>query len=372
MWGDIAIAFLLAFITSFIITPKTIVLARKLGAVDSPKDERRINVVTMPRLGGLAVISGFIVSVIYLLIMSTIEGKINLLANSYNIKLVGFFAGMAIIVVTGFIDDVKDIPALVKLLMQTIAAVVCIASGVIIDSVKIGFIEESGLSNIFNIVLTLGWIVGITNAINLIDGLDGLSTGITIISSVSLLIIFALNGSIMLSIILITALIGALVGFLPYNYNPAKTFIGDSGSNFLGYVLSVISIFGVAKTYTAIVIILPLIVLAFPVMDTLFAIARRVIKGKSLKAIFKPDSGHLHHKMIKKGFTQRQAVLILYALSASFGIFAIVLMQDGIIKALSFLLVLIVVIALGYKEVINHMMEENKKEKQLLGEKSKQ
>lgn len=366
MWGDIAIAFLLAFITSFIITPRTITLAKKLGAVDSPKDERRVNVTEMPRLGGLAVISGFIVSVIYLLVIGTIEDNLDLFSDGYDVKLIGFFIGMAIIVAMGFIDDVKSLPALVKLLIQIIAAIVAVSFGIIIDSVHFGFIEDLGLTNIFNIILTIGWIVGVTNAINLIDGLDGLSTGISIISCVSLLIIFALNGSIILSIILITALLGALVGFLPFNYNPAKTFIGDTGSNFLGYMLAIISIFGVAKTYTAIVIVLPLIVLALPVFDTLFAIIRRIIKGKSIKAIFKPDAGHLHHKMIKRGLTQKQAVLILYALCASLGIFAIVLMQDGLIKALSFLLVLIVVIALGYKEVVNHMVEENKKEKQRL------
>ena len=366
MWGDIAIAFLLAFITSFIMTPRTIKLAKKLGAVDSPKDERRINTTVMPRLGGLAVIAGFIVSIIYLLIISSIEGKLNLMQDGGNIKLIGFFGGMFVIVLTGFLDDVRDLKPIAKLILQIIAAAIVMSSGVIIDSLKIGFIDSLGLTNIFNIVLTLGWIVGITNAINLIDGLDGLSTGISIISCVSLLIIFALNGSTLISIILITALIGALVGFLPYNYNPAKTFIGDTGSNFLGYMLSIISIFGVAKTYTAIVIVLPLVVLAFPVLDTLFAIARRIIKGKSLKAIFKADAGHLHHKMIRMGFSQKQAVLILYAFSASLGIFAIILMRDGIIKAVSFILVLLAVVALGYKEMLNHMLEENKKERMLL------
>ena len=298
--------------------------------------------------------------------MGEIEGRVDLFSDGYNVKLIGFFIGMVIIIAMGFVDDVKGLPAIVKLIIQIIAASIAVSFGIVIDSVRIGFIDELGLTNVFNTVLTIGWIVGVTNAINLIDGLDGLSTGISIISCVSLLIIFALNGSILLSIILITALLGALVGFLPYNYNPAKTFIGDTGSNFLGYLLSIISIFGVAKTYTAIVIVLPLIVLAFPVFDTLFAIVRRIVKGKSLKAIFKPDAGHLHHKILKKGLTQKQAVLILYALCASLGVFSIVLMQDGIIKALSFLLVLVAVIALGYKEVVNHMVEENEKAKQKL------
>ena len=171
--------------------------------------------------------------------------------------------------------------------------------------------------------------------------------------------IFSLNGSPLISIILITALCGSLVGFLPYNFNPAKTFIGDTGSNFLGYCLSVISILGIAKTYTAIVIVAPIIVLALPLFDTVFAVVRRVIKGKSLKAIIQPDANHLHHKMLQKGFSQKQAVLVLYGISAVLGMFAIILMESGIFKALSFALIIIVVIAIGYKEFFKQRLLES-------------
>ena len=358
MWGDIAIAFLLAFITAFVLTPKTIVLARKLGAVDSPKDERRVNKVEMPRLGGIAVILGFIVSVVYLLISLTIEKQIDLSVDNYDVKLIGFFAGMVVITFICFIDDIKGVPAIVKLIFQIIAAIIVVQSGIRIDAIKIGFLADMGFSETFSIILTIGWIVGITNAINLIDGLDGLSSGIGIISSLSLVIIFALNGSPLISIILITALAGSLVGFLPYNFNPAKTFIGDTGSNFLGYSLAVISIIGVAKTYTAIVIVAPLIVLALPVFDTLTSIVRRIIKGKSLRAIMQPDSGHLHYKILHKGFSQKQTVLMLYGISASTGVFAIVLLESGIWKALSFGLIVIAVLSLGYKELFKRHEEE--------------
>lgn len=359
MWGDIAIAFMIAFLTAFMATPHTINLAKKLGAVDTPKDERRINKVTMPRLGGLAVIAGFFVSVIYLLIIMSIENKIDLTQDNYISKIRGFVLGAIIIGVTCFIDDVKGVPALGKLLAQVIAAIVVVNSGIIIDTLEIPYIYKSSIWDIFNIVLTICWIVGITNAMNLIDGLDGLSTGVTLIACISLLIIFSLNGSPLISIVLITALAGALTGFLPYNFNPAKTFIGDTGSNFLGYCLSIISILGIAKTYTAIVIVMPLLVLALPIFDTLFAIVRRVIRGKSLKAIIQPDAGHLHHKMLKKGFTQKQAVLILYGLSATFGMFAIILMDSGIWKALSFALIVIIIIALGYKEFFKQKLLSN-------------
>ena len=350
MWGDIAIAFMIAFMTSFMMTPQTIKLARKLGAVDTPKDERRINKINMPRLGGLAVIAGFIISIVYLLIVMTIESNIDLTQDNYHVKLAGFSIGGLIIALVCFFDDVKGAKAIVKLIAQIVAAIVVVKSGLIIDSIDMPFFKIESENELFYQILTIGWIVGITNALNLIDGLDGLSTGISIISCLSLLIIFALNGSPLISIILITALCGSLVGFLPFNFNPAKTFIGDTGSNFLGYCLSIISILGIAKTYTAIVIVAPLIVLALPLFDTLFAIVRRLINGKSLKAIIEPDANHLHHKMLKKGFTQKQAVLILYGLSATFGMFAIILLESGIWKALSFALIIIVIIAMGYKE----------------------
>lgn len=350
MWGDIAIAFMIAFMTSFMATPHTINLAKKLGAVDTPKDQRRINKITMPRLGGLAVILGFIVSITYLIIVMSIEKNINIMEDSMNYKLAGFILGGIVIGIVCFIDDVKGIKALYKLIAQTVAAIIAISFGVRIDYIDLPFINISSSNVLFYNVITVFWIVGITNAMNLIDGLDGLSTGISIISCMSLLIIFALNGSPVISIVLITALCGSLVGFLPYNFNPAKTFIGDTGSNFLGYCLAIISILGIAKTYTAIVIVAPLIVLALPLFDTVFAIIRRIAKGKSLKAIIEPDANHLHHKMLQKGFTQKQAVLILYGLSATFGMFAIILLDSGIWKALSFALIIFVIIAMGYKE----------------------
>ena len=357
MWGDIAIAILLAFITAFVITPYTIRLAQKVGAVDYPND-RRINKKPMPRLGGLAVIAGFMISAIYLIITMSIEKKVNFAEEGLNRKLIGCLLGAIILGITCYIDDVKDIKPLVKLAGQVIAAIVVVSSGVLIDNFTIPFKENNVMLNeVFSFVLTVGWIVGITNAINLIDGLDGLSSGITLISCISLLIIFALNESPLIAIILITALAGAIVGFLPYNFNPAKTFIGDVGSNFMGFAIAVISILGVAKTYTAIVIIAPIIVLALPIFDTLWAIVRRIVKTKSIKGVFKADKGHLHHRLMAKGYTQKQAVLILYGITATLGMVAIILLDSGIWKALSFALLVVVFVALGYKDIL-HLRED--------------
>lgn len=362
MWGDIAIAFLLAFITTFAVVPYTMVLAKKVGAIDIP-NERRVNKKPMPRLGGVAVITGFFVSVIYLIITMTVERTLNLADNDYGIRLAGYFGGILVLAVACFIDDSKGIPPLCKLAAQIIAAVCVVFCGVNIGDINIPiFNTVIRLNGIWSVILTVAWIIGITNAINLIDGLDGLSSGITLISCLSLLIIFSLNGAPVISIVLITALAGALVGFLPYNFNPARTFIGDTGSNFLGFSIAVISIMGVAKTYTAIVVMAPIIVLALPIFDTLFAIIRRIVKGKSFKAVLMPDKGHLHHRLIAKGYTHKQAVLILYGISATFGMFAIILLESGWWKAISFALLVIAIVALGYKEAfgMKKIEEENK------------
>ena len=350
MWGNIAIAFILAFVVTFVTTPYTIKIAKKVGAVSDESEKRRAHNKSMPKFGGPAVILGFLVSTIYLLIVMSIENTINLYGEfEYWKKLLGFLIGILIISAFCIVDDIKDIKPITKLTGQILGAIVVAISGVRIEGITLPLINIPEIHEITSVLLTIVWIIVVTNAINLIDGLDGLSSGISVISAISLLIIFVLNGSSMISIVLITALAGALVGFLPFNFSPAKTFIGDTGSNFLGFSLSVISILGSAKTYTAAVIVLPLIVLGLPIFDTVFAVIRRLIKGKSLKAVFKADKGHLHHKLVAKGFSQKQAVLILYGISAIFGIFAVILCDSGIWKALSFLLIVIVAVASGYK-----------------------
>ena len=362
MWGNIAISFLLAFIVSFMVTPYSIKIAEKIGAIDIPKDDRRMRKKSIPKLGGIAVITGFAISLIYLISVMNIEGSINLFdENLYFKKLIGVGLGVVIITITGVIDDTKTLKPLQKLFGQVLAAIVAVSFGIRISAEDIPFIQNTELANELSMVVTVIWIIGITNAINLIDGLDGLSSGIALISCISLLIIFALNYSPMIAILMITSLIGALVVFLPFNFSPAKTFIGDTGSNFLGYILSIVSILGVAKTYTAVVIALPMLVLGLPIFDVVWAIIRRVIKGKSIKAIFKADKGHLHHRLIARGFSQKQAVLVMYAMSAALGLFAIILLESGIWKALSFLLMVIAALFLGYRNFLTEKSEKGEK-----------
>ena len=360
MWGDIAIAFLLAFITSFIMVPYTIKLAKKVGAIDMPSD-RRVNKKPIPRIGGIAIIIGFLVSSIYLIITMCIEKKINLNdADNYKTKLLGFLLGIIVISTFAYLDDVIDLRPWQKLLAQVGSAIIIYLCGI-----KIDVINGTILPKWFSFILTIGWIVGITNAINLIDGLDGLSSGISLISSFLLLIIFTTNYSPLISVILIACLGGAILGFMPFNINPAKTFMGDVGSQFLGFTLAVISILGVAKTVTLFVLVAPVLVLGLPIFDTLFAIFRRIKKGKSLKAVFTADKGHLHHRLMKQGFTQKQSVAILYAFSTTLGLLAIILIEEGVWKALSFFVVLIAVIAVGFKGIKKYkqdLIQENIKE----------
>ncbi len=298
---------------------------------------------------------------IYLLITTSFEGKINLFGyENYFLKLIGFFIGIIILGLICYIDDAKGVPSFVKLAAQIVAAIIVVVCGIRIDDIAVPFTGGTFVVNkTLSFILTVCWIIGITNAINLIDGLDGLSSGVTLISCLSLLMVFALNGSPIIAIILITALGGAIVGFLPFNFSPAKTFIGDTGSNFMGFSLAIISILGVAKTYTALVLIAPIIVLGMPIFDTLFAIFRRIIKGKSIKAVFRPDKGHLHHKLMAKGYSQKQAVLIMYGITAILGMFAIILLESGIWKALSFALLIIAIITIGYKDVSKLIKEDD-------------
>ena len=313
----------------------------------------------------MAVIAGFFVSVIYLIITTSLEGKIDYFGeDSYYLKLIGFFAGILVLGITCFIDDAKGIPSIVKLAAQIVAAIIVVVCGIRIEDISIPFTDgKIVIGGVFSYIITICWIVGITNAINLIDGLDGLSSGVTLISCLSLLMVFALNGSPLIAIVLITALAGALVGFLPFNFSPAKTFIGDTGSNFMGFALAIISILGVAKTYTALVLIAPIIILGMPIFDTIFAIFRRIIKGKSLKAVFQPDKGHLHHKLMAKGYTQKQAVLIMYGITAILGMFAVILLESGIWKALSFALLIIAIVAIGYKDMNKLLSDDLSDEK---------
>lgn len=341
------ITFVLAFIVAFSATPIVRMLAFKIGAVDIPKDDRRMHTKPMALMGGAAIITGFIISLAFDLVTTT-----NLLAPGR--ELLGLLAGIAVIAACGVIDDIKKIHARVKLSFQLVAAIsVVLISGTRIMRLSNPFGPSNSieLSPFVSYSLTILWIVGITNAINLIDGLDGLAAGVSSISSLSLFIVTLLRTDLGASVVVYTAVVtaalaGSTLGFLPYNFNPAKIFMGETGSAFLGFTLGVISIQGTMKSYAAISIAIPLLVLGLPLFDTLSSIARRVKSGKS---IAQADRGHLHHKLIDMGLSQRQSVVIMYTASGALGLCAIVLADRGALSAIILLTAVSVFIVGGAK-----------------------
>lgn len=326
----VGLALLVAAAISCALTPLVKVLAKKVGAMDVPKDDRRMHHTPIPRMGGLAIFFGFLISVL-------IFQKLKL-----SPELSGILLGAVIIVILGVLDDILTLRALPKFLVQIVAAVIVVISGCRIDHFM-GFTVPDWLSYPISVI----WIVAITNAINFIDGLDGLAAGVSAISAGTMLVVALLlvpEPTAMICAILLAALVGACVGFIPYNFNPATIFMGDTGSTFLGFMLASISIFGLFKTYAVISFAVPFLVLGLPIFDICFAVIRRLAHGQSP---MHADRGHVHHRLIDMGFSQKQAVAISYLLSAILGLSAVVLTDRGEIQAIIFLIAVIVVGAIG-------------------------
>ncbi|WP_010246360.1 MraY family glycosyltransferase [Acetivibrio cellulolyticus] len=362
MFFEYFISFALAFIVSFVATPIAKKVAFYIGAVDVPKDERRMHKKPIARLGGLAIFSGFIMTLMFGLI-STFIGVIGITPNQ---QLLGMLVGVFIIVGMGIVDDIKQLGPKIKFVFQILAAIAVVwISGDKISIITNPF-SSTGTSVISDFIaypLTIFWIVGITNAINFIDGLDGLAAGVSSISYLSLMFIAILYGEVQTAMI-IAILAGATLGFLPYNFNPAKIFMGDTGSTFLGFTLGVISIQGMMKTYAAISIVIPILVLGLPLFDTTFAILRRLIQRKPIMAA---DRGHLHHRLIDMGFSQRQSVVTMYAVSGALGLVAIVLADKGALSAVVLIIALSIFVIAGsrYMSEINDAPDiENKVEEE--------
>ena len=305
-------AFILALAISFACTPAVRMLAIKIKAVDVPKDNRRMHKVPIPRMGGLAIFAGFLVSVLFFVPLGT--------------EFRSILIGALILVVLGIIDDIVALKPKTKFAGQIIAALIPALSGVSIHGIVNPFVPgQYSTLGIFSIPLTVIWIVGITNAVNFIDGLDGLACGVSAIATVTMFIIAVLFGEIYIALMM-AALAGACLGFLPYNMNPAKIFMGDTGSMVLGYILATVSIQGLFKFYAVISFAVPFILLGLPIFDTGFAIVRRLLKGQSpLQA----DRGHVHHRLIDLGFDQKQSVAILYTFSALMGLTAVILARTN-------------------------------------------
>ncbi len=323
--GLVVAALVAAALVAFLMTPVARALAQKIGAMDVPKDGRRMHDHPIPRMGGLAIFLGFLLTV--------------LLFAELTVQVRGMLLGAVIIVVLGIFDDVYSLPAKLKFLVQIVAAVIAAAAGNMIEVLSNPNLFSSDPYWVLGWLkwpVTVIWIVAITNAVNLIDGLDGLACGVSTISSMSMLVIALVleEGEVA---ILLAALAGGCIGFLPYNLHPAKIFMGDTGSTFLGFILAVVSVQGMFKMYSVISFVVPFLMLGLPIFDTCFAFFRRIAHGQSP---MRPDRSHVHHRLIDMGFSQKQAVAVLYIISAILGLSAVMLATSGPLKAMLLLLAL--------------------------------
>lgn len=308
-------AFALAFVLSLAFSPAAIRLAPKIGAMDIPKDARRMHTKAMPRFGGMAIFIGTTVTLIVFA--------------SQNEKILPVIIGGTLIYILGVVDDLKNLPAKVKFGIQLLVAILMYAMGLRIHFITDYFGEgvlHFGTAVCF--IVTVLWIVGITNTINLIDGLDGLAAGTAAISSLSIAYVAYIHGDqygMMIVCLAMLALAGSCIGFLPFNFYPAKIFMGDGGSLFLGFMIAALSVVGPLKRSTIIAVVVPVLVLGIPIFDTFFAILRRVVNRRP---IMEADKGHLHHRLMALGYGQRRAVLMLYGISAIMGMAAVLVSRE--------------------------------------------
>lgn len=300
-------AFIIALGVAYLVTPFVQRLAVRWGAVDKP-DERKVHTGIIPRLGGLAIYAGFLVSV---------------LASAHvTLELFGILAGGTAILLLGVIDDIYQIPAKVKLAGQIAAASVLLLFDIRIDWIT-NPLGSMVYLDLWAIPITLIWVVSLTNTLNLIDGLDGLAAGVSIIAAVTIFLM-AVAQNFALVAVLTAALAGSALGFLYFNFSPARIFMGDTGSMFLGYMLAAVSVVGTVKSAATIALIVPMVALGLPILDTACAIIRRFNLGQP---IFKPDRGHLHHRLLDMGLSQKQVVLLLYLVSILLGMSAILMTE---------------------------------------------
>ncbi|HEY9759377.1 MAG TPA: MraY family glycosyltransferase [Oculatellaceae cyanobacterium] len=351
--------FLIAMSISWWLTPEIRARALKLGLVDKPGEERRIHKVPIPRLGGVAIYIGVMLTMTALIAMT---GRFPKDARGGEGGLAGIAIGGTLIFVLGLLDDLESLSAKIKLLVQILAACAAYSLGVRIRAIPIPLNLDFDWSIIqmhgnllelkwLSLPVTVFWLVGIANAVNLIDGMDGLAAGV---SAISALTIWSVSLAASLdrpySALLAAVLAGALLGFLRWNFNPARIFLGDSGAYLVGFVLGAISIMGVIKGATANTIIIPcvLLILFFPILDTSWAILRRVAKGKSP---FEPDAGHIHHRLLQTGLSQKKVAYLIYAVSGALGLAAASLVHQQ--KYFLLLAGTVLTMAFFFAEVLN-------------------
>jgi len=324
---SVVIAFVAALASALVLTPWVMRLAARVGAIDLP-NQRKVHKTPTPRMGGVAVFLSLAVGLGVLALL-----KPTLLTSTWLAGWDGLllFVALVSVVALGISDDIKNLKPLHKFAGQLVLALIVYFSGFGISIDRTVFAGTVFSLGVFDLPLTLLWIVGVTNALNLIDGLDGLASGVAMIAALTMAPIAFLQGDIATAVVTIL-LSGALLGFLRYNFNPAKIFLGDSGSLFLGFILSILSLKSSTKTTTGIAILVPILALGLPIMDTFLSMTRRFLNSflpensgtrrlrDALKFIFQPDKAHVHHRLISRGMSTRGAVVVLYVFSAILGI----------------------------------------------------
>ena len=308
------ISFVAAVLASALLTPLARRIAFRFNIVATPGG-RHIHGQSIPRLGGVAIFAAFMLTTAGLLA----AGLLNALDDT-GLKLgAGLLVGGSLMFLTGVTDDVRPLGAKRKLAMQVLAACIGWGFGFRVDAVDLPFMESMSMG-FMSLPITVVWVVGIINAVNLIDGLDGLAAGVVFFAGVTNFVVASMMGTTFVALVMAT-LAGAVLGFLFFNFNPARIFMGDSGSYFLGYVLAVCGIAGpLQKASAAVSIAVPVVALGVPIIDTLLAMVRRFLERRP---IFSPDRGHIHHRLLDMGITHRRAVLIIYAVTVALCIGAI-------------------------------------------------
>ncbi len=312
-------------------------IAFKIGAVDQP-DKRKVHSKPMPRIGGLAIYTSFLIGLFFFFPDSDVIGPI--------------IAGSFIIIMTGLLDDILQLSPKIKLIGQVGAAVVTVLGGIRIEFITLPFGDRIEFE-LFVIPVTILWIIAVTNAINLIDGLDGLAAGVSSIALITISLLAISMGD-STSALIGLILLGSTLGFLVYNFYPAKIFMGDTGSLFLGYMISVLSVTGLYKNVTLFSLIVPIIILAIPILDTAFAIVRRIVHNNPISA---PDKFHLHHCIIRLGFSHRQTVIMIYAMSSLFSIAAVIFTKSTLWGATTIIISLAILVEIMVE--ITGLVSEN-------------
>ncbi|MBM7661620.1 UDP-GlcNAc:undecaprenyl-phosphate GlcNAc-1-phosphate transferase [Bacillus mesophilus] len=340
---SVILAFVASFITVLVVTPFVIKFAVSIGATDKP-NERKVHQKLMPRLGGLAIFIGVLVGYF--------------VGGLYSYNVTAITAAGIVILLTGFLDDKYELAPKYKLLGQIVAASIVVSSGLTIELLYVPFVGEFSLG-LLGYPITFFWIIAITNAINLIDGLDGLAAGISGIVIATIAILAAFSGN-MLILTISVILLGSIIGFLFYNFNPAKIFMGDTGALFLGYCISILSLLGLYKSVTLFSFVVPIIILGVPIFDTTFAIIRRIVNKRPISS---PDKEHLHHRLLSLGLSHRNTVLMIYCLSIFFSVTAVAFSSTTMWGAILITFVLLIILELlaesiglvsqNYKPIIN-------------------